>query len=249
MANSNKLKEKLKFRIAKFADEKRKLWFENYIKHDTKYRGVEIPTIRAELKAWYKDENIDKLLLETQLDLALSFFEEEYAEDKLAGILLLQLYLYNKFDYKDLLLRFESVFENGCIYDWSVCDWFCTRVLRQMIKANGRECAEAISKWHTANNVWQARCSVVAFTTLTKENKYTPLLLKSNAKLIKREERFAKTAVGWILRELSKVDKQIVVDFIAQNRQYFSRESHENAIKYFEKDEKKKMRELLKQTI
>lgn len=246
MTDNNKLKEKLQSRIAKFADEKRKLWFENYIKHDTKYRGVEIPTIRTELKAWYKQENIDKLPLDEQLDLALSFFEEAYSEDKLAGILFLQLYLYDKFDSKTLLSWFESIFENGYIYDWSVCDWFCTRVLRLMIKANGRGCAEAISKWHTANNVWQARCSVVAFTTLTKENKYTSLLLKSNAKLIKREERFAKTAVGWILRELSKVSKQIVVDFIAEYRQYFSRESHENAIKYFKKDEKKKMRELFK---
>ena len=246
MTDNSKLKEKLKSRIAKFADKKRKLWFENYIKHDTKYRGVEIPTIRSELEDWYKQGNIDKLPLDEQLDLALSFFEEDYAEDKLAGILFLQLYLYDKVDYKTLLSRFESIFENGYIYDWSVCDWFCTKVLRQMIKANGRKCAEAISKWHTANNVWQARCSVVAFTTLTKENKYTSLLLKSNAKLIKREERFAKTAVGWILRELSKVDKQIVINFIAEYRQSFSRESHENAIKYFDKDEKKKMRELLK---
>ncbi|MDE0088175.1 MAG: DNA alkylation repair protein [Candidatus Poribacteria bacterium] len=246
MADNNKLKEKLQSRIDKFADEKRKVWFENYIKHDTKYRGVEIPTIRAELKDWYKHENIDELPLDEQLNLALSFFKEDYAEDKFAGILFLQIHLYNKFDYKELLSKFESIFENGYIYDWSVCDWFCTRVLRQMIKINGKECAEAISKWHTANNVWQARCSVVAFTTLTKENKYTSLLLKSNAKLIKREERFAKTAVGWILRELSKVDKQIVVDFIAEYRECFSRESHENAIKYFDKDEKKKMRELFK---
>lgn len=246
MIDNNRLKEKLKSRVAKFADEKRKLWFENYIKHDTKFRGVEIPTIRTELKDWYKRENIDKLPLDEQLNLALSFFEEEYSEDKLAGILFLQLYLYDKFDYEELLSRFGSIFENGYIYDWSVCDWFCTRVLRQMIKANGRKCAEAISKWHTANNVWQARCSVVAFTTLAKENKYTSLLLESNAKLIKREERFAKTAVGWILRELSKVNKQIVVEFIAENRPYFSRESHENAIKYFDKNKKKKMRELFK---
>lgn len=244
MTDYNKLKEKLKSRIAQFADEKRKLWFENYIKHGTKYRGVQIPIIRAELKDWYKNESIDELPLDEQLNLALSFFEEDYAEDKLAGILFFQLYLYDKFDYRELLLRFETIFENGYIYDWSVCDWFCTRVLRQMIKKNGRGCAEAISEWHTANNVWQARCAVVAFTTLTKDNQYTSLLLKSNVKLIKREERFAKTAVGWILRELSKVDKQIVVDFIAENRQYFSRESHENAIKYFDKEKKKKMREL-----
>ncbi len=87
MTDNSKLKEKLQSRIAKFADEKRKLWFENYIKHDTKFRGVEILTIRTELKDWYKQENIDKLPLDEQLNLALSFFEEAYSEDKLAGII------------------------------------------------------------------------------------------------------------------------------------------------------------------
>lgn len=246
MNDINGLKENLKSRIVKYADKKRKEWFENYIKHDTKFHGVDIPTVRTELKEWYIQENIDKIPLNKQLDLALSFFEEEYTEDKLAGILYFQYYLYNKYDYNLILSRFESIFENGYIYDWSICDWLCTRVFRQLIKKNGKECAEAITKWNTANNVWQARCSLVSFTTLIKENIYTSLLLESSTILIKREERFAKTAVGWIMRELSKVDKDIVVEFIEVNRHDFSRESHENAIKYFDKNEKKLMRELLR---
>ncbi len=108
-----------------------------------------------------------------------------------------------------------------------------------MIKKNGNKCADAITKWNSAENVWQARCSLVSFTTLTKDNRFTSQILESSEILIRRDERFAKTAVGWILREISKVDKQIVIDFIEEYRQYFSRESHENAIKYFDKDEKK----------
>ena len=45
MNNIEKLSENLKSRINKYADEKRKRWFENYIKHDTKYRGVTTPQI------------------------------------------------------------------------------------------------------------------------------------------------------------------------------------------------------------
>lgn len=96
MSKLNTLKDKLKLRIDKYSDEKRKEWFENYIKHNTKYRGVEISQVKTELKAWYQSEEIDKLPLDEQLDLALSFFDEEYAEDKFAGILFLQLYLYKK---------------------------------------------------------------------------------------------------------------------------------------------------------
>lgn len=246
MSNINILKEKLKSRIDEHSDEKRKQWFENYIKHNTKYKGVKLPTIRTELRALYTEDKIEKFPLDEQLDLALSFFEEDYAEYKFAGILFMQLYLYNKFDYQVLLSRFESIFENDLIYDWSVCDWFCTRVLRQMIKLNGDKCAEAITTWNSAENVWQARCSIVSFTTITENNRYVSLIIKSCDKLIRREERFAKTAVGWILREISKTQKQLVLDFIEEYRPYFSRESHENAIKYFEKDEKKKLRDLLK---
>jgi 3-methyladenine DNA glycosylase AlkD len=245
MTDNKTLKDKLKTQLAKLADKKTKLWWENYVKHDTKFRGVGIPHIRENLESWHKQESIAELPLDKQLDLALSFFEEEYAEDKLSGILFLQMYLYNKFDYEVLLSKFELLFQKEYIYDWNICDWFCVRVLGPMIKLNGVPCAKAISKWITAKSVWQARCSVVAFANLAKENKYTSLLLESNKILIKREERFAKTAVGWILRELSKVDEQIVVNFINANKEYFSKESLENSIKYFDKDKKLKMRGLL----
>ena len=103
-------------------------------------------------------------------------------------------------------------------------------------------CAKAISKWNNAKNVWQARCSVVAFANLTKQKKFTPLLLKSCSVLIQREERFAKTGVGWIMRELSKTDKKIVVDFINKNKKHFSKESLTNSIKYFNSTEKAKFK-------
>lgn len=237
--------EKLKNRLNKHSDEKRKQWFENYIKHNTKYRGVKLPIIRSELKKWYEEENIEQLSLNKQLELALYFFEEDYAEDKFSGILFLQLYLYDKFDFTILLSKFETLFEKEFIYDWSVCDWFCTRVLRNMIKANGMECAKAVSEWNIAENVWQARCSVVAFTNINKESQYTHLILESNAILIQREERFAKTAVGWLLREISKIDQGIVVDFIKKYGQHFSKECLENAIKYFDKKEKILLRRLI----
>ncbi len=100
MPELNNLKENLKSRIEKYSDEKRKEWFENYIKHNTKYRGVEITKVRAELKEWYLHEKIGELPLDVQL---------------------------------------------------------------------------------------------------TKDNRYTSQILESSEILIRRDERFAKTAVGWIV--------------------------------------------------
>ena len=245
MTEKDKLKNELKSQLAKLADKKSKLWWENYVKHDTRFRGVGIPQIRKSLINWYRQESISELPPHKQLDLAISFFEEEYAEDKLVGILFLQSYLYDKFEYRVLLSKFERLFEKKYIYDWNICDWFCVRVLGPMIKLHGRPCAKAISKWCTAKNVWQARCSLVAFANLTKENRYTSLLLQSSKVLIKREERFAKTAVGWILRELSHVDEGIVLNFLNVNKEYFSRESLGNSIKYFDNYKKVQIKKLL----
>ena len=232
----------LQLRLDKVANKKTRDWWERYIKHDTIFRGVGIPKIREELKQWRAKERIDTLSLNDQLDLALSFFAEKYAEDKLAGVLFLQYYLYNKFDWKLLISRFEEIFRNKYIYDWNVCDWFCVRVLGAMIKENGVPCAKAISKWNNSQNLWQARASVVAFANYTKHSEYKLLMLGSCSKLIRRKERFAKTAVGWILRELSKTDKKAVMAFIEKHARYFSKESLENGIKKLSLSEKEKLR-------
>ena len=240
MADHKRLIENFASRLDKIADRKTKAWWENYVKHDTQFRGVGIPEIREELKHWYKQESIDKLPVNQQLDLALSFFAEAYAEDKLAGILFLQIYLYHKIDWSVLLEKFEPIFKNQYIYDWNICDWFCVRVLGPLIKENGMPCALAISKWNSAKNIWQARCSVVAFANLTKEKEFTSLILKSCSVLIKRDERFAKTGVAWILRELSRHDKEAVREFVESHRESFSPESIKNALKYFADSERKK---------
>ena len=235
----------LQLRLNKVANKKTRDWWEQYIKHDTIFRGVGIPKIREEIKQWHTRNQIDTLPLNDQLDLALSFFAEKYAEDKLAGVLFLQYYLYNKFDWKLLISKFEEIFNNEYIYDWNVCDWFCVRVLGPMIKENGMPCAKAISKWNNSKNLWQARASVVAFANYTKHSEYKLLILGSSSKLIRREERFAKTAVGWILRELSKTDKKIVMSFIEKHRKYFSKESLKNGIKSFDHHSKTSLRNLL----
>jgi 3-methyladenine DNA glycosylase AlkD len=51
-------------------------------------------------------------------------------------------------------------------------------------------------------------------------------------RLLRRDERFAKTAVGWILREISKYDSAKVTAFVGEHLLYFSVESLRNALKY-----------------
>lgn len=215
-----------------------KAWWEKYMKGVIPFRGVGIPKNRELLALWRKENGIDRWPLEKQLELALSFFYEPAAEDKLAGILYLQCYLYNQFSWEGMLDRYEDIYAKALIFDWNICDWFCVRVLGPTIKKYGRPCAEVIASWKKSGNLWQARSSVVAFVKLPSENEYYPLIGDACAVLIKREERFAKTTVGWILRDISKHDRCFVKTFIQDNAAYFTKESLGNALKYFEKYER-----------
>lgn len=224
-------------RIARHRDLQKKIWWENYIKHDTVFLGVSLQQVEKELTRWYLEDGIAALSVGKQLDMALYFFSQKYTEEKLAGILFLQKYLYAKFPWPTLLEKFTEIFAKGWIYDWSICDWFCLRVLRRLLDLHGLSYAYKIAEWRTADYLWQARASIVPFVGRTNKE-YRALILPSCYMLIKREERFAKTAVGWIMREFSKTDKNLVTDFLHKNRPYLIREVITNALKYYPIEQK-----------
>jgi hypothetical protein len=78
---------------------------------------------------------------------------------------------------------------------------------------------------------FKARASVVGFVPVIAAPEHHPLLLRSLAVPIRREERVDKTAVGWILRDLSTSDPGTVAAFVGENLPYFSAESLRNALK------------------
>ena len=225
--------------LDRVASPKTKDWWAKYLRDAIPFRGVGIPEIRKQLANWRAACGIAAWDDQAQLRLALRLFESGLAEDKLAGILFLQEYLYDRFAWETLLPQYEQLYARGLIFDWNTCDWFCVRVLGPAIAAHGPPCAEAIAAWQHARNRWQARSSVVAFVPVVPDARYHPLIFESCQTLIRREERFAKTAVGWILRELSKDNKADVTAFIQHHIRYFSAEALKNALKYFEADTQK----------
>ncbi len=218
------------------ATEQTKQWWERYMKGVISFRGVGIPANRELLKQWRTASNIDRWPVEEQLDLALAFFGEPLAEDKLAGILFIQNYLYKRLPWEIMLTRFEEIYRHKLIFDWNICDWFCVRVLGPMIRENGPVCARKLLSWKDAPYLWQARSSLVPFITVAHDSRYYPLIREACGVLIRREERFAKTAVGWVLRDISKHDTIFTQSFVREYISFFSRESLDNALKYFDKE-------------
>jgi 3-methyladenine DNA glycosylase AlkD len=231
------------------ADIATKAWWENYVKGSAPFLGVKMPVIRRILHQWHREHVHGRFELQDQVNLALALFEGDYTEDKLAGTLFLQEILLpaGALVWQRDLDRFAGLFDEGLIYDWNACDWFCIKVLGPLIAENGLACAGTIAGWRDAANLWRARASLVTFVPVAGDEAYYSLVEASCAALIARPERFAKTAVGWILREISKHDQPFVVGVLEANIHHFSAESLNNATKYFDKEEQAHYRQLRKQ--
>lgn len=226
--------EVISARLLDAGEEKTKAWWESYMKGVVPFYGVNLVDVRSIVKEEFSKHGHADLTTDERLAIGLKLFDGDFAEDKLAGILYLENYATDALDER-VIGEFERLFEKELIFDWNVCDWFCVRVLAQVILLS-RQAAITVSQWSKADYLWKARAGLVGFVNIVALNDDTydfhrDLVLKNAPHLITREERFAKTSVGWTLGEMGKVWPEKVQGFVAEHEQSFSNEAKKRALK------------------
>ena len=201
----------------------KKAWWERYLKGEIEFFGVPMADIKRTVASWIKDVPRDNWQPS-----AIALLRREIAEEKLAGIILLQQHLLpSAEDSPDLLREIAEVFAEGSISDWNTGDWLCVRVLGPMIDRDGVSTARDIAEWTKAPGLWQRRCAAVAFVDLAGRGDpaITSIVLAVCRRNVQDPERFAQTGVGWVLRSLSDAEPKQVFEFIRENRHTMSREA------------------------
>ena len=176
---------------------------------------------------------------------AWELFKQPIAEQKLCAILILQELAIDDLDATRDLPIIAKLFDDGYIYDWNTTDWLCVRVLGPWIQRDtvendhddndgddlsndhsNKNAATQISSWvdDAPATLWRQRASLVSFVNV--ENvQCIDLQFEVAAKLALNSERFAQTAIGWVIRERSKLHSNRVVAFIKQQRSNLSSEA------------------------
>jgi 3-methyladenine DNA glycosylase AlkD len=210
-------------------------WWNRYMKGSIPFLGAGLPEIRKYLLDINDREGLDSLPLNRQVGLVKSLIRGAYAEEKLAAILFVQLFWLGKQKHTFILDLLTDWFDERHIFDWNTTDWLCVKVLGPMIDGGGEQLFWTLKYWNRDPYLWKARASLVPFSQSSDLTRHAQVVDTFSDMLIRRKERFAKTAVGWVLREYSKKDPQFVLDFLSRHAAYLTSEVKRNALKYYRK--------------
>lgn len=223
--------------LSAHADPATKEWWGRYLKREATFRGVKMADTRRTVRRLVDEEHIDTTDPDLTLAIAHHWFMQDHSEDKLAAVLLLAEHGLDAL----ALSHVESLarpLRNGSIHDWNVCDWYCVKVLGPFIVAGDDTMARsrAIGEWVYTEDLWLRRAGLVGFVNhaaISPEifDGFTDLLFETCKATVSDERRWIQTAIGWLLRELSRREPEKVEQFISDHPE-LSTEARKNAAKY-----------------
>ena len=207
-------------------------WWNSYMKGEIRFVGTSIPEIRKLLIEKNFSDGLDQLPMNQQVSLVNGLMRSELAEHKLAAILYVQLFWLGNQKNSFLLSLISDWYDDRFIYDWNTSDWLCVKVLTPIVDSGDEKVIWTLKRWNRDPYLWKARASLVPFAGSKCIGDHSKSIGHFSDILIRREERFAKTAVGWVLREYSKVDEDFVHNFLSRHVKHTTWEVKRNALKY-----------------
>ena len=207
-------------------------WWNSYLKGEIRFVGTSIPEIRKLLIEKNGSDGLDHLPMNQQVSMVNGLMRSQFAEHKLAAILYVQLFWLFTQNNSFLLSLISDWFDERYIFDWNTTDWLSTKILTPVLDSGDEKVLWTLKKWNRDPYLWKARASLVPFAHSKYIREHKTYIERFADILIRREERFAKTAVGWVLREYSKLDEEFVLDFLSKHVKYTTWDVKRNALKY-----------------
>ena len=175
--------------------------------------GVELPDIHRTVNANIKGFDIGQLR-----GLMSGLWKIETFETRLAAIDVLKVYA-KKGPVDDAISFADKWIDDADT--WVIIDPLCSPCIGSMILRDSK-LEDTLRSWRTSDNFWRRRASVLPFLHLALKSQYRPeyneKILEAVTPHISDEEFFVGKAAGWVLRELSKRDPDLVTSYFEKHR-------------------------------
>lgn len=196
--------------------------------------GISMTRIRDSLNNWHRGCSASPLSSQQLLSSALRLLRSSRPHYKVAGLSIIHddLLATGRLRWHRDLIRFERLFIEGVLGDWSICDWFSTRIVAALLEQQGGQVAKRLKIWSKSSDFWLQRSAVTTFAHLARKGEsvfpgFVADTLEVCRYVVKSPEKLHQSAVGWALRELAKYDKQAVESFLATELSVDLPEIHE----------------------
>jgi len=182
-----------------------------YLKNQFAQIGLKMPE-RRRITAKFLDKN-GKPEIENLFTCVKILWQNPYRDMQHFGLDLVEKYM-NKFRKEDLEMLEFMILEKSW---WDTVDMVAAKYCGQYFKLFPGEIYPVTQKWMKSENMWLQR-SALLFQLKYKQNTNLSLLFGYINELKDSKEFFIRKAIGWVLREYSKTNAQIVIDFVKQNQ-------------------------------
>jgi 3-methyladenine DNA glycosylase AlkD len=210
---SKSLAEKIHKKLQELSDPYRKEKIAGYLKTSSlDFIGVELPDIHRTVNTNIKGFEIDQLP-----QLMRELWNIETFETRLAAIDVLKVYA-KKGPVEDALAMADRWIDD--VDTWAITDPLCSPCIGSMVLRD-QAVERTLRSWRTSENFWRRRASVLPFLHLALKSQYRPefneKILEAITPHISDQEFFVGKAAGWVLRELSKRDPDLVRSYFKKH--------------------------------
>lgn len=190
-----------------------------------KFLGVTVPNARSVAKM-HKDEPFGVLA---------ALLQSPWHECRLCALLVL-VERFKKSDEKERKAIYDFYLsQTSRINNWDLVDLSAPGIVGEYLKDKSREDLYRLAE---SSLLWDQRIAVMATYTLIKNHDFIDILALSE-RLLRHEHDLMRKAVGWMLREMGKRDKDLLVQFLEKHCKTMPRTMLRYAIEKFPDEERR----------
>jgi 3-methyladenine DNA glycosylase AlkD len=162
--------------------------------------------------------------------------ESEYHEARLAGFLFLVKQFGKSKEEKEKKEIFDFYLKNARkANNWDLVDVTCRDVIGSYLL--DKENRGVLYQLAESDNLWEQRIAIVSTWTFIKHKQFDDTLALSE-KLLDHKHDLMHKAVGWMLREVGKKDRETLVHFLEKHYKEMPRTALRYAIEHFSPEER-----------
>jgi len=227
MVLHNLLKELQKKTSRKKSVSYKKFFKQTYLDKNDRFIGVSVKDIRIVAKKHTKTTTFQDLQKLVNSDI------HEYR--MMAGIILVNKFRYNKIEREKIFLFYLKNIKR--FNNWDLVDATCYKIMGWYLKdkKDKRKILYSLAK---DGNLWERRAAIVSTFELIRNNEFGDTL-KISELLLKDKHELIQKAVGWMLKEVGKKDKEILIDFLKINKDKILKIAKTAAIEKLSEEERK----------